>query len=293
MEESVRQPFPHFMRCLYRVPSPPLDRLISALWFYESERKPHAFERVLPTGVAQLVINLKEDQTRVYRPGAVRSCVVSPGAVVSGVRSRFCIIDTAEQKCVLGAVFRPGGTVPFLRMPASELRDADVPLCVLWGRSSSELLREQLLDAPDPRRRLDILESALAERCSADGLFPIISFALNQFAVHSHDAKIAGVIDQTGLSPKRFIEKFKGAVGISPKRYCRILRFQQALSHAESGHSLNWTRIAADCGYFDQAHFIHDFRSFAGETPTAYQAARTEFRNHGKFIQSETVSAVR
>ena len=213
------------------------------------------------------------------------SCVVLPGAVVSGVRSRFCVIDTAEQECVLGAVFRPGGTIPFFRMPASELR-ADVPLCVLWGKSSSELFREQLLDAPDPRRKLDILESALAERCSADGLVPIASFALHQFAVHSHDVKIAGVIDQAGLSPKRFIEKFKGAVGISPKRYCRILRFQQALSHAESGHRLNWTHIAADCGYFDQAHFIHGFRSFAGVTPTAYQAAQTEFRNHVKFIQS-------
>ncbi len=275
------------MRYLHRVPAPPLDPFISALWFWESDPKPHAFERVLPTGAAQLIVNLKEDQTRVYRPGSARHCDVTFGTVLSGVQSRFCVIDTAEQECVLGAAFRPGGTIPFFQIAAHELRDTEIPLCALWGRSGAELLREQLLEAPDPCSKLDILESALTQKCSPVGLLPVISFALAEFALHSHDVKIAEVIDRTGLSQKRFIEKFKSAVGVSPKRYCRILRFQQALAHAEGGHRLDWTRIAMECGYFDQAHFIHDFRSFAGVTPTGYQAERTEFRNHVKFIQSD------
>ncbi|MGC4054112.1 MAG: helix-turn-helix domain-containing protein [Paludibaculum sp.] len=99
-------------------------------------------------------------------------------------------------------------------------------------------------------------------------------------------SRIGALAAQTGLSPKRFIERFKAAVGLSPKHYCRILRFQGALALAEQGRRVEWTRIALDCGYFDQAHFIHDFRSFAGITPTGYQSDRTEFRNHVKFLQS-------
>jgi AraC-like DNA-binding protein len=98
------------------------------------------------------------------------------------------------------------------------------------------------------------------------------------------------VTEMSNLSPKRFIEKFKAAVGVTPKHYCRILRFQQTLAQAENGRRVDWTHIALDCGYFDQAHFIHDFRSFAGITPTGYQAGQTQFRNHVKFIQSETIS---
>jgi AraC-like DNA-binding protein len=70
------------------------------------------------------------------------------------------------------------------------------------------------------------------------------------------------------------------------KTYCRILRLQRAVAWAEQGRRADWTRIALECGYFDQAHFIHDFRSFAGITPTGYDADRTQFRNHVKFLQS-------
>jgi len=76
---------------------------------------------------------------------------------------------------------------------------------------------------------------------------------------------------------------------MTPKQYCRIRRFQRALTMTNRGRPVDWTGVALDCGYFDQAHFIHDFRSFAGLTPTAYQSARTAFQNHVKFLQSGAV----
>ena len=88
------------------------------------------------------------------------------------------------------------------------------------------------------------------------------------------------------LTAKRFIDRFKLEVGMTPKRYCRIRRFQHALRLANRGCRIEWTDVALDCGYFDQAHFIHDFQRFAGLTPTAYQAVRTSFQNHVKFLQS-------
>ncbi|MGO9257951.1 MAG: DUF6597 domain-containing transcriptional factor [Bryobacteraceae bacterium] len=276
---------------LQRIPAPPLNAYIASIWFSESGPRTHALERVLPSGAAQLIVNLKEDQTRVYRPELGFGCqTTSSGTVLSGVQSRYCVIDTAEQECVLGVAFKPGGTVPFFRTPAHELRDASIPLELLWGRRAAEL-REQSLEAPSPQAKLAAMERALAEVWKPAGPHAAVAFALEAFHQRPLQSSIAAVAERIGLSPKRFIERFKASVGVPPKHYCRILRFQRALAQrelagAERGDGVDWTRIAVDCGYFDQAHFIHDFRSFAGITPTGYQVARTEFRNHVKFLQS-------
>jgi len=109
---------------------------------------------------------------------------------------------------------------------------------------------------------------------------------LEKFSLQHDEMSIGAMTGATGLSAKRFIGHFKTAVGMTPKSYSRVLRFQRAVALAERGHRLDWTRVALETGYFDQAHFIHDFRSFAGITPTHYQGARTEFRNHVKILQS-------
>ena len=277
------------MLYLSRVPAPPLDRFIASIWYCESDPRPFALERVLPSGAAQLVVNLKEDRTRGYHPetGAMRA---TSGTLLAGISTRFGIIDTAEQECVAGIAFRPGGTVPFFRMPAHELCDADIPLEFAWDRARAARLREQLLACTSAAAKLDILERTMAEALQAYTLDRVVAFALEAFA---ESPDILAVADRVGLSSRRLTERFKIAVGLGPKRYCRIVRFQRALQWAERGRSVDWTRIALDCGYFDQAHFIHDFRAFSGITPTGYDAARTEFRNHVRFLQAEAGAEMR
>jgi len=275
-----------------RVPAPPLDRFISSIWFCQSEPRPFSLERVLPSGTAQLIVNLKEDRTRMYRP-ETGTISVSCGTVLSGISTRYGVIDTAEQECVAGVCFRPGGTAPFFPMPAYLLREAGVPLELLWDRARAARLREQVLSADGPTAKLDALERAMAEAWTASACDPAVGFALDAFAHRPQAANIAAVADRIGLSPKRLVERFKTSVGFAPKRYCRILRFQHALECAERGREVDWTRIAMDCGYFDQAHFIHDFRSFAGITPTGYDSGRTQFRNHVHFLQADSALEMR
>lgn len=274
-----------------RVPRPPLDRFIAALWYCRRPPAPLALERVLPQPSAALIVNLAQDQVRSYHPDTGRLCeAVSSGAILSGLRPGYTVIDTAEQEHVAGVAFRPGGTLPFFALPAHELPAADTPLAFLWRAAASEL-RECLLAAPTPAALLDTLEAFLLARCRFGELHPAVAHALLALARPDPVPAIASLAGQAGLSPKRFIERFKSSVGIPPKQFSRMLRFRRALALAESGRSLDWTRIALDCGYFDQAHFIHDFRSFSGLTPTAYAAARTEFVSHVKFLQSDFPSA--
>lgn len=109
---------------------------------------------------------------------------------------------------------------------------------------------------------------------------PAVAFALREFHAVPHAQTVAEVTDRIGLSPRRFISVFTGAVGLSPKTYCRVQRFQAALCAISRGERVVWTDVAASCGYYDQAHFIHDFRAFSGLTPSAYLARRGEHPNH-------------
>src|SRR5262245_13039367 len=271
----------------HRVPGPPLGAWVDLIWLYRADPRPHTLERILPTGAAQLIVNLKEDQTRLYEAERPHRCTAAAGSVLSGAHTRYQIIDTSEQEYVAGVVFKPGGTVPFFAVPAHEVIDADVPLESLWGRRRTGVLRERLLEGATLDLKLDALEDELHQMCTPRALHPAVSFALTAFHRVPATTTITAVSDAIGLSAKRFIERFRSDVGMTPKRYCRIRRFQRAVTLASRGVDVDWVGVALDCGYFDQAHFIHEFRAFAGLTPTAYQAARTAFQNHVKFLQSD------
>ena len=140
------------------------------------------------------------------------------------------MIDTSEQEHVAGVAFKPGGTVPFIRVPADEISDADIPLAELWSRRAAAALRERLLESRDADAALDVLEATLRAHFSPPGLHPAVAFALTAFARAAGTATIAGVTSAIGMSPKRFIERFKTEVGLTPKRFCRIRRFQHAVT---------------------------------------------------------------
>jgi AraC-like DNA-binding protein len=273
------------MLYLTHVPRPPLSGFMHFLWLYEGYTQPHAKERVLPTGEMQLVINLLEDKACVYDRDNPDRCQTFRGALLSGAHSEYQVISTAMQAFVIGVHFRPGGAFPFLGMPAGELRDTTVALETLWGAAAVDL-RDQLLEAPTHPARFEVLEQALlAEFARGFDYHQAVGFALRRFLTEPQVMTIGSVTDQIGLSAKRFIQIFRDQTGFTPKIFCRIRRFQQALERMESQKSVTWTDVALDSGYFDQAHFIHDFRAFSGINPTTYLAHRTPHRNHVPLVE--------
>jgi AraC-like DNA-binding protein len=137
------------------------------------------------------------------------------------------------------------------------------------------------LEAATHRDRFQILERALlSELARGFDQQQAVRFALRQFMEDPHAATVAGVTDRVGLSPKRFIQAFRDQTGFTPKVFCRIRRFQQVLDRIAGVKTVEWASVALDCGYFDQAHFIHDFRAFSGINPSTYLAYQTPHRNH-------------
>ena len=281
------------MLFLQRTPAPPLDRGIAFIWVCRQPTRPLALERVLPTGAAQLIINLREDVTRTYDPDRQFLCTETSGTILTGVQSSYQVIDTSEQEDVAGVAFRPGGTRGFARVPSHEIADLDIPLDDLWRARLGSALRARVLEAKAPQARLDVIETVLREHWTASTLHPAVAFALATFHRAPAITSIARVTEASGLSPKRFVEHFKREVGLTPKRYCRVRRFQRVIAQTHRGRAIEWAQVAADCGYFDQAHLIHEFRSFAGITPVAYESSLTAFQNHVRILADPANAAER
>ncbi|MBA2681769.1 MAG: AraC family transcriptional regulator [Ktedonobacteraceae bacterium] len=259
----------------------PLSAFIDFFWLYEGEIPVHKKERRLPDGSVSLIINLRDGPIRIYdqhAPDRFRDC---GGVVIGGARSEFALIDTTCQEEILGVQFRPGGAFPFLELPVNELHNEIIPLDILWGEGAVSL-REQLRAARTREMRFLALEQFLLAQLAdqARSIHPAVAIALKELQNTSYSLELRTMIEQVGVGQTRFIQVFREAVGLTPKQYCRVLRFQEALRVLEGGAQVGWTELALNCGYYDQAHFIHDFQAFAGLTPGAYLARQGGHRNH-------------
>jgi AraC-like DNA-binding protein len=255
------------------VPKPPLAEFVERLWFSD-DIPSHQKVRVAPTATMELVFNLDDDELGFYDTEQPRSCNVFSGSVFSGAHTGPLFIDTRAH--VMGVHFKPGGAFRFLGVPGREIANTHVDLEALWGRLAQDL-REQLLAAANPARRFRVLENALATRLENTlGEHRAVRAALEIFARDAGEAKIRDLAAHLGLSQRHFIRVFSDQVGVTPKQFGRVQRFQRALHLAQSCDAPDWADIAAICGYFDQSHLIHDFQLFSGLSPTEFHRGRNE-----------------
>lgn len=266
-------------------PRPPLSLFIEYFWLHQDTVPPHTKERRLPDGSILLVINLHEDLLRLYDPRHPDQFQKHCGALINGARTEFTLLDTTCLSDVLGIQFKPGGTFPFLAFPASELYNDTRSLASIWGEAVLELYA-QLQSAATPEDRFRLTEQFLLARLvRSRTIHPAVTFALKTFEDTSYLPTISAVTEQISLGQTRFIQLFRETVGLTPKQFCRVQRFQNILRSIEKCAPRTWAEFALNCGYYDQAHFIHDFQTFSGLTPRAYLAQRSQYRNHVPFSQ--------
>ncbi len=279
-------------------PGPPLNAFVDCFWLVMGGQAPRK-ERILPSATLELVVNLHEDEVRILDPAEPKRCRQLSGAVISGPYSNVFVCDATQHESMLGVHFKPGGAHPFLGVPASELAGTHCNLTDLWRQQALDL-RERLCEAITPQARFQIMEENLRTRLlhKPPKQHPATAMALEMFGPSGTGASVRAAAREARLSHRRLIELFATQVGLTPKLFCRLLRFQRArtmLELATSRHAarvpdtrtalpLNWARLALTCGYFDQSHFIHDFEEFSGLSPTEYLRQHQQdgrlLRNH-------------
>jgi len=265
--------------CRY-TPPPPLAALVDCIWYSEGFEGTHERERLLPNGESGIVFDLREEPVRIYSPDKPDSFQSFAPAIFCGARTDCFVIDTCQQERVIGIQFRPGGAFAFLGMPASEVANATYSLEEIWP-GQALLIRDALMNAPSVAAMFSILERALSKRLSnSRGLHPAVAFAVSKLSRPAENLRVRDVTDRIGLSSRRFIELFHDQTGLTPKAFHRVRRFQQVLQTLHRRTDVDLTAVAYHCGYYDQPHFIHDFRLFSGMTPGEYLAVATPHLNH-------------
>jgi AraC-like DNA-binding protein len=245
----------------------------------------------LPSGESMLVVNLAADEVRwaEFGPTGLVETRVG-GAALCGVRDRPVLLDTVDQRWVMGVAFRAGGTWPFFRPPTVATAGCLVDLSdrELWGGDGA-VLRDRLLCAPTPAARVRLLEELLVARAARPlEAEPEIGYAVSR--LHA-GMRVAEVADLLGAAPGRFGRRFADRIGLLPKRFARVRRFQRVLGTASvSAGNLDWADLAIEHGYVDQSHLIRDFREFAGVTPTAYRPRSATERNHMPVAQGRKLA---
>jgi AraC-like DNA-binding protein len=259
-------------------PKMPLAALVECLWYWEGAPGPHLQERLLPQAQAAMILNLRDEPIAIYEDH--RGARHYGTAVFSGARSNCFTIDCNQQERVVGVQFAPGGAFPFFRMPMSELEDGSFDMADLWAGEAA-WVRERVLAAATPQAMLRVLEQCLIERLRApDCLHPAVIYMAGELDLCDRPARVQAVTQQIGLSQRRLAQIFHEQIGVSPKTFHRVRRFQHTLQHLRGVRRVDWAELALECGYYDQAHLSHDFREIAGMTPSAYLAAATEHLNH-------------
>src|SRR5215510_2889496 len=256
-------------------PKPPLSKFVDSFWLYEGYEAEHKTERILPTGTLELVINLRQDELRFFDAERPENCSRFSGAIVSGASGRG--FAPAEEAFIIGVHFKPGGAFPFLGLPAGDLADTHVDLETLWGPSAGRL-RERLCEARTSAERFQLLQEALLSRlCLGVEQHYAVSAALEMFGKSQAGPRVSEAAKYLGLSQRRFIQIFKAEVGMTPKLFSRIQRFQQTRIFIQQNPSINWADLAVDLGYFDQSHLIREFLEFSGLSPADYINRRKHF----------------
>lgn len=234
----------------------------------------------MPDGSATLIINLAEDEVRGYIGSNDDQLVRHPGAVLVGAGSRYSVIDSQEQRAVMGVAFRPGGTWPFFDPAADELRNQDTPLQDIW-RCGGASLRERVLSGATPLARIGILErELLAQSIRPLERRPEIDLALASLIRTHGNIAITEVSEQTGMNMRSLSRAFTVEVGLTPKLFARIKRFERMLALICNGKPIEWRDIALECGYFDQSHLIRDCKLISGCSPVELLSRRSGSTNH-------------
>lgn len=266
---------------IYRIykPALPLSNFINFFFYYEGLYSRHTMEKFLPDGSVDILIDLSETPKKLFHNEQGTSFTTFKNSWISGMRTNYILID-ASVSHMIGVNFRPGGCYPFVEFPMAELNDITIGLDCIWG-NDAVTIREAILHEPAIDNRFTILENYFLQK-GKDKMenHVLVHYSVNQLVESPQMWTIKELSQKTGVTQKHLITLFKKQVGLSPKMFSRIYKFQKVIRLIEQQKKIDWSMLAYECGYFDQAHFINEFRSFSGINPVAYLEKRGPYLNY-------------
>jgi len=262
------------------IPSFPLSQFIDAFIYFERVEHAHTVDRFLPNGDTEILIDFHDTPQFIYDNNTLKEIQACHHVWASGLRTEPITIPSGNGAAMMVISFKKGMAAPFFPFPMEEIRDSVVDADLVWGTDFGRL-RERLLETKDVDLRFQIVEEFLLRKFrSTLNLNPCVAFAINEMIERPNAISIGRMNDRIGYSKKHFADMFRKQIGVTPKSYLKIMRFQKAVRTIDASDDIDWATVAFDCGFYDQAHFINDFKHFSGFTPEQYAKIHTNYQNY-------------
>lgn len=246
-------------------PHADLKALVKFYWTLEVPFDPNnEKQKLIPDGCVEMTFNFSDGIKRY-----VSECeyIVHPRAMVMGQRTKSYDIEPLGHVDSFAICFYPCGFANFVNLPLSDLADKEMPLEYLFGEATARKLEQDMIQATDTTARIGIIEAFLINKLHDSATIENIVTTTVDALVATKGSSSIHTMMRNDLAKRRKLERnFRKQIGISPKQLGRVIRLQTAL-HMLLNKNESLTRIAYESEYFDQAHFIKDFKEFTGITP--------------------------
>lgn len=255
-------------------PSPKLAPFIQFYWIFEQDsisivKPPH---RIVPTGCVELMFHYGDRLLKMKN----HEISEQPNSIITGQFTDFYDVIQTGKTAFLSVLLKPHATKIFFDLPINELTNHNIDLNLIL-KSKNQFITEQLVLAKSHEEKIIIIENFLIERLNKKKLYNYnrISKSIDLINANFGNIRVSQLSDITCLSHKQFCRVFNDYLGLQPKNFIKIVRLQTSFYYMQKFRPKTTTELAYLCGYYDQAHFIKDFKNFTGYTPNAY------FKNEG------------
>jgi len=257
------------MRYESYAPGPALANYIKCYWSLQSDDMiAGARERIFPDGCVELVFHTADLFVKYKPEGGVE---FQPRSFIHGQLTRFIEIGASGRTGIFSVRFKPAGLKPFIDFAADEIRGENIHIIDIWGAAGREL-EERILLANNDGQRIILLENFLLSRLKKTKMnkYEIVNVCVNRIEEMDGTINIEALAADFFTGKRHLERKFMQSVGLSLKQLARITRFQHVLGLIERKEYGNLTSLAYKGGFYDQAHFIKDFKEFTGLNPREY-----------------------
>ncbi|MBV8252280.1 MAG: helix-turn-helix transcriptional regulator [Chitinophaga sp.] len=250
-------------------PSIQLADFIECYWvLHAPDRFMDAPDRLIPGGRVELIFDFGDPTDWLITADNPHGTRLS-GPVIMGQRNQIFYVKSTGKATMLGLRFKPGGLAAFTNLPVSDLLNILMPAELILGPAVKSL-EMQLSDYPDDDKRIQVLDALLKTALrNTPTDQSVVNLSIDMLRNSQDDISIDTVCQQTGWYYKKLERIFLKNIGYTPKYYHKILRFNKAVRCMQASHTL--ADVSHLCNYFDQAHFIRDFRLFTGTTPSQFK----------------------
>lgn len=244
-------------------------------------------DRTFPDGCQEIVFNL---DTTVLRSDNGGTWSANPAVELIGQMTRPYDIITRGSHCLFGVKFYPHSFSAFTRESTHDLKDQSIELQYLMQPAFGHAA-EAVLARPAFEHFVALMEDYFLQHLAAGDpparSYRVVDAAVRFLLQHKEQARLDELPRRLGVSNRCLQLAFKQHVGLSPKQLLKMIRFQTTFRHLHDAR-LSLTDVAHRCGYYDHAHFVHEFKSLSGLTPSAYRRIDTPLNG---FFLDETSRA--